>query len=122
MNIQEVKSGSHDLNHLRNDSVDAPDNVDSPAESAPVEGGQTGRDEDSVEISADAGATASEAPPSEEMQMLRDALHSTPSLSAERRAEIHRRIKEGYYSTPEVMKEIAERLGEELGGNPDKDE
>lgn len=63
---------------------------------------------DRVELSA--SARASEAPATPELAFARKALENIPPLSQERVAEILDRIKNDYYSQPEVARDIAARV------------
>ncbi len=63
---------------------------------------------DRVELSA--SAKAAEANGTPELAFARKALDNIPPLSPERVAEILDRIKEDYYSQPEVAREIAQRV------------
>ena len=118
MNIQEVKLGAHRLNHLRNGSVNGSEIIDVQSSHSAVEEGSASGTEDRVEISADARAALSQQRTTQEMQFSRKALLSIPSLSKERSAEILQRIRDGYYSQPDILKEIAEHVADELAGKP----
>jgi hypothetical protein len=71
---------------------------------------------DRVELSgAGAGAPTPALPP--EISALRPDL-DTPELSAERRAELEARIESGYYSRPDVLEQVAQRVLDEVTGVP----
>jgi len=71
---------------------------------------------DRVEISDAARAAAAEHEKSQQLEFAKKALHSLPPLSAERAADIQKRIEEGYYSQPDVVKKIAEKAVPDLTG------
>ena len=52
----------------------------------------------------------------QELAFARKAMLGIPPLSNERASDILKRIQEGYYSQPEVLKTIAEKFTEELSG------
>ncbi len=63
---------------------------------------------DSVSLSSAGKAAQSEQTPG--LSFARKALASTPELSEERVGQIMQRIQSDYYSSPEVMKDIAQKV------------
>jgi hypothetical protein len=75
---------------------------------------------DKVEISdAARTALAKDAGSAAEVQFAKKALLGIPPLSEKRAADILARVQSGFYSQPEVLKQIAERVGTELSGAED---
>lgn len=74
--------------------------------------------QDRVELSEAARAhTAPEADPhAGELEHAREALLGIPPLDAGRKEDILLRVQEGYYSSPDVLKQIAQKLSADFGG------
>lgn len=51
-----------------------------------------------------------------EIDVAREALQQLPALSESRAAEIRKRIRSGYYRQPEVLRQLAERIDEQVRG------
>lgn len=69
--------------------------------------------QDRVEIS-DAARAAGQNAETTEVHLAKKALLGIPPLSDKRAADILARIQSGYYSQPDVLRQIAERVGNEL--------
>ena len=78
-------------------------------------GSTSGDSQDSVEISAAARAAAQDTK-AQEMNFAKKALLGIPPLSEDRAADILKRVQEGHYSQPEVLKQIATKVVEDLSG------
>ena len=72
--------------------------------------------QDRVEISDAARAAVSDAGSSQEINFARKALLGIPPLSEKRVADIMLRIQNGFYSQPDVLRQIAEQITSDLGG------
>ncbi len=70
--------------------------------------------QDRVEISDAARAAVSDAAANTEINFARKALLGMPPLSEKRAADILARVQSGYYSQPDVLKQIAERVGDAI--------
>ena len=66
-------------------------------------------EKDQAEISREA-RTASADAKLREMAFARKALLNIPPLTEEKLQEVQRRIRESYYTTPEITKRLAEKL------------
>ncbi|MEX2400054.1 MAG: flagellar biosynthesis anti-sigma factor FlgM [Rhodothermales bacterium] len=110
MNISDVNGSSLRTDQLKNAGVGRPEPA-GPGREAADEAAQTTSDR--VELSDKAKTST---PSSEELTFARNALQNVPELSADRTAEIKDRIQTGYYSNPDTLQTIAERLGNELAG------
>lgn len=71
---------------------------------------------DRVEISDAARAAAADGSHTQEINFARKALLGIPPLSMDRVADILKRIQEGYYSQPEVIKQTAAGVTNDLVG------
>ncbi|MEM1126022.1 MAG: hypothetical protein AAGI71_05170 [Bacteroidota bacterium] len=114
MNIRDLNLGSSRLNTVRGDSTDGARGANQEAPGATPEASSTS---DRVEISAQARASAPATVDTQELGFARKALYGIPPLSQERIADIFQRINEGYYSTPEVIKSVAERAAGDILGS-----
>jgi len=116
MDIRDIKGGgSHRLDPLQREALGTSHRIDegpplSPA-AQPPEGPAAG---DRVELSEAARKAAQQAAEMPGMAFAREALRNAPSLSPERVAAILRALQSGYYTQPEVIKQIAQRLVEEM--------
>lgn len=70
--------------------------------------------EDRVELSE--AALAQSKARNEELGKAHEQLLDMPPLDPERKDHILRRVQEGYYSQPDVLKQVAERLHADLTG------
>ncbi len=70
---------------------------------------------DRVELSASARESKPAATP--ELAFAQKALENIPPLSQERVAEILQRITQDYYNTPEVARQIAERVATNISAD-----
>lgn len=70
--------------------------------------------EDRVDLSEAARTAAQQAEATPDLEFARQALRSVPSISPERVAAILRHLQSGYYQQPAVLKEIAERIVEQV--------
>jgi len=70
--------------------------------------------EDRVDLSEAARTAAQQAETTPDLEFARQALRSVPSISPERVAAILRHLQSGYYQQPAVLKEIAERIVEQM--------
>lgn len=70
--------------------------------------------QDRVEISDAARAAVSDATSTHEMHLARKALLGIPPLSEKRSADILARVQSGYYSQPDILRQIAERVAADL--------
>lgn len=112
MHISDVNPSTHHSDHLKNSEIAGAEPI-APGREAAEENREV--ESDRVEISEEARSAARSA---EELSFARKALRNVPELSDARTAEITDRIKSGYYSRPDVIESIAERLGNELAGGP----
>ncbi|CAM3319265.1 flagellar biosynthesis anti-sigma factor FlgM [Rhodothermus bifroesti] len=116
MDIRDIKGGgAHRLDPLQREALSTARRIDegdrpSTTPQAP-EGSAV---EDRVELSEAARKAAQQANETPAIEFAREALRSTPSLSPERVAAILRSLQAGYYMQPEVIKQIAQRLVEEM--------
>lgn len=116
MNIRDLKYGPLSSGQVRSESVGQASNVNADDASAKAAGRTAASGSgDRVEIS-DAARAAAENTQSRELTFARKALLGIPPLSSDRVADILERVKEGYYSQPEVVKEISEKISSELLG------
>ena len=104
MHISDVNTTTHRSERLKNAGVGHTEPA-APSRPTTEEGSETQADR--VEISNDARNASSR---SEEVAFARNALHNVPEMSAERTAQIKDRIQSGYYSSPDVLKSVAERM------------
>ncbi len=70
--------------------------------------------EDRVDLSEAARTAAQQAEATSDLEFARQALRSVPSISPERVAAILRHLQSGYYQQPAIIKEIAERIVEQM--------
>lgn len=70
--------------------------------------------QDRVEISDAARAAVAGAGTTSEINFARKAMLGIPPLSEKRAADILARVQNGYYSQPDVLKQIAERVGDAI--------
>ncbi|MFO7314813.1 flagellar biosynthesis anti-sigma factor FlgM [Rhodothermus marinus] len=70
--------------------------------------------EDRVDLSKAARTAAQQAEATPDLEFARQALRSVPSISPERVAAILRHLQSGYYQQPVILKEIAERIVEQM--------
>ncbi len=113
MNIRNLHSGASPLNTRSiGSATDAYKSA--PNASAKSETPANAPAGDRVELS-DAARAQSKAKGGE-LEQARQALLDQPPLDPERKEHILRRVQEGYYSQPDVIKQIAERLPADLTG------
>lgn len=72
------------------------------------------RDEDRVELSAEARAALAEGRASEELSHARLALENLPELTEERVSQLTDRIKNGYYLRDDIQAQLSQFVGNEL--------
>ncbi len=70
--------------------------------------------EDRIDLSDAARTAAQQAEASPDLEFARQALRSVPSISPERVAAILRHLQSGAYQQPAILKEIAERIVEQM--------
>lgn len=114
MNIRELHTNGP--GRLRAPSSTPSEGVDRPEAAPAGEAGRAAGVHDLVEISGSARATQAE---NQELDRARQALREVSHLSHERTEHISRRIRDGYYSRPEVVRTVARRLAAELRGRSD---
>ena len=117
MNIRDLQINQSRPDHLRSSASGEAGKVQeaAPVQPAqPVESQQQARDR--VEISDAARAAANE-PQVEGINFARKALLGIPPLSDERASDMIQRIQEGYYSQPEVLKQVATGVAGDLTGS-----
>ncbi len=81
---------------------------------------------DRVELSEAARARSAETevpaePKDPTVEKASQTLRDWPSLDPERKAQIMARLEEGFYSRPDTLQEVAERLYDDLVGMPLRD-
>jgi len=69
---------------------------------------------DRLDLSEAARTAARQAEETSGLEFARQALRSVPSISPERVAAILRHLQSGYYQQPVILKEIAERIVEQM--------
>lgn len=115
MDIRNIKAGLHRIERVQQQQ---------PSESGQVGGSAATQQQtpaaapqnDSVELSpATKAPHGSDGP--QGIDFARKALLGVPPLSQDRVQDILKRVQEGYYSQPEVVKEIATRITEDLAGS-----
>ncbi len=120
MKIRDASIHSSQADSLRSGSV---------ANTSKAEATDSGRNQaarpsspqqDRVEIS-DAARTAAQAQKTEGIDFARKALLGIPPLSEQRSADMLKRIQEGYYSQPEVLAKVAEKIATDLKPNSGSD-
>lgn len=110
MNISDVNASTRS-DQLKNASIGA---IDPAASGRAVSREESEPKSDRVEISNDARAALSQARSSEELAFARKALQGLPEMSEERTAELQNRIKSGYYGSPDVLRNVSERIAAAL--------
>lgn len=113
MNIRNLHSGASPLT-TRNvgsatDAYKSAPNASSKQSEAPA----NAPTEDRVELSEAARAQSKKGG---ELEQAHEELLSMPPLDPARKDHILRRVQEGYYSQPDVVKQIAQRLHADLTG------
>lgn len=119
MNIRDLGAGPNRMDSVRSGSANEASKAGSPAsspEASQSAGGASGADQ--VDISAAARRVAESTKEIQELAVGRKAMLSIPPLSQERASDILRRIQEGYYSQPEVVKSVADGVASDLLGEP----
>ena len=116
MNIGDVTKGGLDPSkHLQNRTVEQTQSID--ARVSPRNELQEERSEhqDSVAISEE-GRKALEEDQNrlQDLGHAREALDQLPSISKDRDREIRERMKSHYYTQPEILQQIASRIGSDL--------
>lgn len=109
MNIRDIQSGPVRAEQSRTEALGNTNKV-VPGSQVPQEDAASAAPKDRVEISAAALAAASENTQAQELGFARKALLGIPPLSQERAADILQRIQEGFYSQPEVVKQVSSEL------------
>ena len=115
MNISDVNTTALRSEHLKHANVGQA----GAAQSSPIRPDAEAKTEaarDRVEISDKARASLADGRRSEELTFARKALESVPELSEERLTLLKDRIASGFYSKPEVVEKIADRVASDLGG------
>ena len=114
MNIAKIQSGSTPISTKKvGSATDSPKSERSSSASKTSEA-EAPKSGDRVELSTAARARSTEQ--DGELARARESLRALPPLEAERREVILERVKKGYYSQPENLKIIAERLSADLTG------
>ncbi len=93
--------------------------IEGPGQSTPqpqTHSAQTPGLRDSVELSATARTNPPERSHVQEIEFARKALEAS-SVNETRLADIRQRLQEGYYTQPEVMSKIAERMADQAMGS-----
>lgn len=116
MNIRDIQSGPGRAEQTRTEALGSTNKV-APGSQAPQEEAVSAQSvKDRVEISAAARAAATENIQTQELGFARKALLGIPPLSQDRASDILRRIQEGFYSQPEVVKQVASEVTTEFIG------
>lgn len=112
MDIRDIQAGgSQRLDPLQREALSGPQGVGKrQAEKLPEQPDATDR----VDLSEAARTAAQQAEATPDLEFARQALRSVPSISPERVAAILRHLQSGYYQQPAVLKEIAERIVEQV--------
>lgn len=113
MNISGSNIGSNHSEGLRNGYVHQAGRINGSEVAAAQGNHSTAAPGDRVEIS-DAARTAANDTSAREMTLARKALNAISELGPERLKEIQSRIQDGYYSSPEVLQQVASRIANEL--------
>ncbi|SHL01961.1 flagellar biosynthesis anti-sigma factor FlgM [Rhodothermus profundi] len=112
MDVRDIQGGgAQRLDPLQRDALSGAREVGKRAEATPSEKAPA---EDRVDLSEAARTAAQQAEETPELEFARQALRSVPSISPERVAAILRHLQSGYYQQPAIIKEIAERIVEEM--------
>lgn len=114
MNIRNLNSGASPLN---TGNVGSATDAYTSASNASAKKAETPANApagDRVELSE--AARAQSKAKGGELEQAREALLDMPPLDPERKDHILRRVQEGYYSQPDVIKQIAQRLHADLTG------
>lgn len=125
MTIRDIQSGAQRPDSLQSGSSGGAEHVqhsDAPERSGTDQANNAEQVQDRVEIS-DAARTALEAQDAEQpmLDFARKALLGIPPLSQDRAEDILIRIREGFYSQPEIVKLITERVQADLTGRTEAD-
>ena len=114
MNIRNINLGTERTDAYRQNSVTdaAKTGRGGNAQNAGQSSENVARDR--VEISDAARAALAEQAASNDLLVARKALMGIPPLSENRAADILTRIQNGYYSQPDVLRQVAEKIGSEL--------
>lgn len=115
MNIRNLNLGTERVDSYRSN------NVADAARNTPVKGTQNANEfnsaiQDKVEISDAARAALARQSGQVETDFARKALSGVPPLSEKRAADIMERVQSGFYSRPDVLRQTAEKLANELTG------
>ncbi|BBM71960.1 flagellar biosynthesis anti-sigma factor FlgM [Rhodothermus marinus] len=112
MDVRDIQSGgSQRLDPLQREALSGAREVSKrAAENTP----EKPASEDRVDLSEAARTAAQQAEATPDLEFARQALRSVPSISPERVAAILRHLQSGYYQQPAVLKEIAERIVEQM--------
>jgi len=112
MDIRDIQAGgSQRLDPLQREALSGPQGVGKrQAEKLPEQPDATDR----VDLSEAARTAAQQAEATPDLEFARQALRSVPSISPERVAAILRHLQSGYYQQPVILKEIAERIVEQM--------
>lgn len=115
MNIKNINLGSERTEAYRANSV--ADTARSGAGGGTQHANQIKSEiRDKVEISDAARAALSRQSGGPEIDLAKKALLGIPPLSEKRAADIMTRVQNGYYSQPDVLRQIAEKVINDLGG------
>ncbi len=111
MDIRDIQAGgSQRLDPLQREALNGAQDVGRRRAEAP----STPNSGDRVDLSEAARTAARQAEETADLEFARQALRSVPSISPERVAAILRHLQSGYYQQPAIIKEIAERIVEEM--------
>ncbi len=113
MDVRDIQSGGPQrLDPLQREALSGARGVEKrgASEAAP----EQATPEDRVDLSEAARTAAQQAEATPDLEFARQALRSVPSISPERVAAILRHLQSGYYQQPAVLKEIAERIVEQM--------
>lgn len=111
MDVRDIQAGgSQRLDPLQREALSGAQGVSKRAETT----SEKPAAEDRVDLSAAAYTAAQQAETTPDLEFARQALRSVPSISPERVAAILRHLQTGHYQQPAIIKEIAERIVEQM--------
>jgi len=122
MNIRNINLGTERTDAYRQNSVTetARTGKGAGAQTAGQSSENVARDR--VEISDAARAAHAEQAKSNDLLVARKALMGIPPLSEKRAADILTRVQNGYYSQPDVLRQVAEKVAADIDPAAVKDD
>jgi len=114
MNIRNINLGTERTDAYRQNSVTETARTGKGASAQTAGQSSENVARDRVEISDAARAAHAEQAKSNDLLVARKALMGIPPLSEKRAADILTRVQNGYYSQPDVLRQVAEKVAADI--------